>query len=365
MFLFHRTSIDKNLSVPVGQQLYGLLAYAISNGDMLYGERLPSVRDLANEIGLAPMTVSKVYQDLRGAGLIEIRHGLGAYVAADQRHLVHQRPEIAELHRRIYELVDAAIKLSIVPDELLAMINSQMQVRRLRVGLRLVFVAILEGPARDYVEEIRPFLVGDDQVEVTTVDALRSDPDLRRRCAAADAVLTFVQHQPVVQGVLGGARVFALRFIPSEATRRALAGLDPRDRVVAVTRFQEYITIMEPSICQFAPHVSDIQVTCSDVPNLADILKGSDVIIYATEADAVRELLPPRVRHFEYRHAPDPGELARLLVPFLSGLRSERATAQVVSTFDVQRLGARPAPPAPASKNDRKNGTERPFSRGQ
>jgi hypothetical protein len=76
-------------------------------------------------------------------------------------------------------------------------------------------------------------------------------------------------------------------------------------------------------------------------------------------------LLPPRVRHFEYRHAPDPGELARLLVPFLSGLRSERATAQVVSTFDVQRLGARPAPPAPASKNDRKNGTERPFSRGQ
>src|SRR5829696_154007 len=128
MFLIHRTSIDRNLSVPVGQQLYGLFAYAISHGDMPYGERLPSVRDLADEIGLAPMTVSKVYQDLRGAGFIEIRHGLGAYVAADQRPLVDRRPEVAELHRRIDELVDPAIKLSIAPDELLALINSRMQV---------------------------------------------------------------------------------------------------------------------------------------------------------------------------------------------------------------------------------------------
>src|SRR5918997_3081141 len=99
MFLIHRTSIDKNLPVPVGQQLYGLLAYAISHGDMPYGERLPSVRDLANEIGLAPMTVNKVYRDLREAGLIEIRPGLGAFVARDSRRLVGQSPEVVELRR--------------------------------------------------------------------------------------------------------------------------------------------------------------------------------------------------------------------------------------------------------------------------
>ena len=83
MYLIDRTSIDKSLPVPVGQQLHGLLAYAISHGEMPYGERLPSVRDLASEIGLAPMTVNKVYQDLRDAGLIEIRPGLRAYVARD------------------------------------------------------------------------------------------------------------------------------------------------------------------------------------------------------------------------------------------------------------------------------------------
>jgi DNA-binding transcriptional regulator YhcF (GntR family) len=362
MFLIDRTSIDKSLPVPVGQQLYGLLSYAISHGDMPYGERLPSVRDLASEIGLAPMTVNKVYQDLRDAGLIEIRPGLGAYVARDPRRLVGQRSEVAELRRRIEELVGQATELSIPPDELLSMINSQMQVRRLRVGLRLVFVGIFEGPARDYVEEIRPFLAGEDQAEVTTIDALRSDSDLRRRCVVADAVLTFVHRQAEVEGILTGARVFALRFIPSEVTRRALAGLDPRDRIAAVTRFQEYIAIMRPSIRQFAPHVSDIQVTWSDAPDLADVLKGRDVVIYATGADSVTALLAPGVRHFEYRHSPDPGELARLLVPFLATLRSERATARAASPFDAQRLsGMRQAPPTLASKNNRK----RPFSRGQ
>lgn len=362
MFLIDRTSIDKSLPVPVGQQLYGLLSYAISHGGMPYSERLPSVRDLANEIGLAPMTVNKVYQDLRDAGLIEIRPGLGAYVARDPRQLVGHSPEIAELRHGIEELVAQAIELSIPPDELLSMINSQMQVRRLRVGLRVVFVGIFEGPARDYVDEIRPFLAGDDRVEVVTIDALRSDADLRRRCVGADAVLTFVHRQAEVEGLLAGARVFALRFIPSEATRRALAGLDPRDRIAAVTRFQEYIAIMRPSIRQFAPHVSDIQVTWSGAPDLSEVLKGRDVVIYATGADSVAALLAPGVRHFEYRHSPDPSELARLLVPFFSTLRSERAATRVAFPFDARHLGGRrPSPPAPASKNNR----ERPSSRGQ
>ena len=148
MFLIDRTSIDKSLPVPVGQQLYGLLAYAISYGDMPSGARLPSVRDLANEIGLATMTVNKVYKDLRGAGLIEIRHGLGAFVARNPNRNIAQGPESAELRRRIDDLVAQAIDLSVPPDELLSMISSQMQARRVRVGLRLVFVGIFRARPR-------------------------------------------------------------------------------------------------------------------------------------------------------------------------------------------------------------------------
>jgi len=349
-----RTSIDKSLPVPVGLQLHGLLAYAISHGGMPYGARLPSVRDLAHDSGLAPMTVNKVYQGLRDAGLIEIRRGRGAFVARDPRRIVSEKPELAALRRRIDALLAQAAELAIPADELLAMINSQMQVRRLRVGLRLVFVGIFEGPAQDYAEEIRPFLMKEDRIEVTTIEALRGDATLRRRCSEADAVLTFVHRRAEVEKVLPRAKILALRFIPSEATRRALAGLDPRDRIAAVTRFEEYIAIMRPSIRQFAPHVSDILVTTSSAPDLRESLARRDVVIYATGADGVTALLAPGTRHFEYRHSPDPGELSRVLTPFLAELRSRIVDAGAAASPDAGFLrAAASASLAAASKNNR------------
>jgi DNA-binding transcriptional regulator YhcF (GntR family) len=331
MFPIDPSCIDKTLPVPVGQQLYGLLAYAISHGDVRDGERLPSVRDMADTVGLATMTVNKVYKDLSEAGLITVRRGLGAFVARTSRHLVEPDPGLAELRRMVDGVIAKASALAISRDALIAMINTQMQVRRLHVGLRLIFVGVFDGPTRDYVEEIRPFLAKEDWIDTTTLEALRTDAGLRRRCSEADAVLTFLHRQAEVEKIVPEARLVGLRFIPSEATRRALAGLDPRDRIAAVTRFEEYIAIMKPSIRQFAPHVSDIHVTYSDAADLARSLADRDVVVYATGADTVADLLQPGTRSFEYRHSPHPAELSRVLVPFLASLRTARAADHVTA----------------------------------
>ena len=88
-------------------------------------------------------------------------------------------------------------------------------------------------------------------------------------------VLTFLHREAEVQALIPEARVLGLRFIPSERTRQALAGLDPRMRVAAVTYFQEYIAIMRPSVREFAPHVADIRVTWSSAPDLAEVIARS------------------------------------------------------------------------------------------
>ena len=85
MFPIDAASIDKSLPVPVGTQLYGLLSYALAFSNIPYGTKLQSVRQLASELGIAPMTVSQVYQQLRDEGLIEMRAGLGAFAAGDPR----------------------------------------------------------------------------------------------------------------------------------------------------------------------------------------------------------------------------------------------------------------------------------------
>ena len=328
MFRFDRDCIDKSLPVPPAAQLRGLISYLISNGELAFGTRLPSVRELAGRLGLASKTVHKVYQQLNRAGLIEMRRGAGAFVARDPRSVPALSQRTNDFRHHIDVLIDEADGLGLTATQLMAMIGAQMQARRLRAGLRIAFVGIFDAPTQAYVDEIRPFLAREDSVEITTIDRLTADPEERARLADTDLVLTFVNREHEVKALLPDLRVLPLRFIPAEATRLRLAAIDPRAQLAAVTRFQEYIAIMRPSIRMFAPHLSDIVVTCVDAPDLAEIIRASDVVVYATGADGVAELCAPRHDVFEYRHAPDRGEIVRILQPLLVELRMQSRASE-------------------------------------
>jgi hypothetical protein len=171
---------------------------------------------------------------------------------------------------------------------------------------------------------LRPVLASDDRIQLLTIDTLKVSDEARGICEAADLVVTFLHREREVRGLVPGAEVLALRFIPSAQTRMALAGLDPRTRIAAVTHFQDYIAIMRPSIREFAPHVFDIAVTWSAAPELAELIGRSDAVVYASGADHVTAMVPPGLACFEYRHAPDPAALESLLVPRLAELRRRR-----------------------------------------
>ncbi len=321
MFPIDANSIDKSLPVPVGSQLYGLLSYALAFGGIPNGTKLQSVRQLAAHLGIAPMTVAQVYQRMRDAGLIEMKLGLGAFAVSDPAKRNGEQLPISALRADIEVLIGKAEKLGVSALTLTSMINAQAQLRRPTAGLRIVFIAIFEGPGRDYVAQIKPVLAPLDQVQLLTLDSLRVSEEARKIAIDADIVLTFLHREAEVQALIPDARLLGLRFIPSERTRQALAGLDPRTRVAAVTYFQEYIAIMRPSVREFAPHVADVKVTWSSSPDLPNVVRECDAVIFASGADHVADLVPPGVPCFEYRHAPDPGTLENVLVPRLAELR--------------------------------------------
>ncbi|ODT68403.1 MAG: GntR family transcriptional regulator [Pelagibacterium sp. SCN 63-23] len=333
MFTIDASSIDKSLPVPVGTQLHGLLSYVLAFSEMPYRTKLQSVRQLAAELGIAPMTVSQVYQQLRDEGLIEVRAGLGAFTARDPLKAVDNLPAINALRGDIEAILGKAETLGVSPMALVSMINARAQMRRPASGLSIVFVCIFEGPGRDYVDQIRPALATNDAIELVTLDSLRADGVERQACIAADIVLTFGHREAEVRALVEGSNVLGLRFIPSQRTRQSLAGLDSRTRIAAITHFKEYIAIMRPSVREFAPHVSDILVTWSSAPDLTEVINGCDAVVYASGADHVAQLVRPSVQCFEYRHAPDPGALDTVLVPRLAELRqakgqgAERKTA--------------------------------------
>ena len=67
---------------PIWSQIEEGLRRMLASGSLGPGDAMPSVRELATELRVNPATVSKAYQRLVGAGLLEVRRGDGTYVSA-------------------------------------------------------------------------------------------------------------------------------------------------------------------------------------------------------------------------------------------------------------------------------------------
>src|SRR3546814_20639995 len=93
--------IDRELPVPLGVQVRGMIEYGISCGELAPGERLPSVRELADALNVAPLTVGQVYRDLRDSGLLEPRPGLGTFVAETRGPRLRSPPHRCDLQHRL------------------------------------------------------------------------------------------------------------------------------------------------------------------------------------------------------------------------------------------------------------------------
>jgi DNA-binding transcriptional regulator YhcF (GntR family) len=74
--------VDTTSQVPPYEQIRAQLAALIRTGWLVAGERLPTVRQLAVDLGLAPGTVARAYRELEAAELIRTRRGAGTRVAA-------------------------------------------------------------------------------------------------------------------------------------------------------------------------------------------------------------------------------------------------------------------------------------------
>lgn len=77
-----RVAIDIDGAVPVYEQIRSQLAGAIADGQLKVGDRLPSVRALAADLGIAVNTVARAYTELDAAGLIASRRRTGTTVIA-------------------------------------------------------------------------------------------------------------------------------------------------------------------------------------------------------------------------------------------------------------------------------------------
>lgn len=113
-------AVDQSSAVPPYEQVREQLARAISDGTLVAGTRLPTVRRLAGDLGLAANTVARAYRELEQAGLLQTRGRAGTFAAPPDGHraqVASAAKDFAALARRLglepavaIEMVTAALQ---------------------------------------------------------------------------------------------------------------------------------------------------------------------------------------------------------------------------------------------------------------
>ena len=117
-------SIDDASSVPPFEQVRAQLAAQIIDHVLVVGTRLPTVRQLADDLGLAVNTVARAYRELEAAGLVETRGRGGTVVTAvgDQAR--------ARLQQTAQAYADLAHDLGVDADEALDLVRAALSTAR-------------------------------------------------------------------------------------------------------------------------------------------------------------------------------------------------------------------------------------------
>ncbi len=104
---------------PIYRQLKDKVVAAIMDGVLPEGEALPSVRNVAMDLQINPITASKAYQELVMEGFVEKRRGLGMFVIEGARAKVLKAERTRFIEEEWPRVLETIRRLGFNADELL------------------------------------------------------------------------------------------------------------------------------------------------------------------------------------------------------------------------------------------------------
>ncbi len=126
-------AIDPADAVPIWKQIEDGVRRLVVAGALTPGTAVPSVRELDRDLRVNPATVSKAYQRLTDAGVLEVRRGEGTFVAGRSAGVVtaERRELLADEARRYAE---AAAAIGATRDEAEVAVRKALEARSGRRG---------------------------------------------------------------------------------------------------------------------------------------------------------------------------------------------------------------------------------------
>lgn len=114
--------LSPNSPDPMYKQVTDQVKSAIAGGDLKPGEKLPSVRELAEGLKTSAITIKRAYLDLETEGYILTRAGLGSFVTEIDRDKLRLE-KLAEFRTALKGILSTGAKFGIKADDLIGLIR--------------------------------------------------------------------------------------------------------------------------------------------------------------------------------------------------------------------------------------------------
>ena len=116
--------VNPDNGIPIYEQICRQVRFAVANGSLLTGERVPSVRELAVQLAVNANTVARAYRDLQSEGILISIRGTGLAVAANAVR-VCQKNRLEMIRERLRIVLQEAIQNEVTKDEVRGLLEAE------------------------------------------------------------------------------------------------------------------------------------------------------------------------------------------------------------------------------------------------
>lgn len=115
--------LPQSSGVPVYLQLMEQIRHAVETGALRVGDQLPTIRKVASDLVVNPNTVARAYRELEHEGILELRHGSGAFIKESVGGRVRL---LRSAHALVRGAIERLVSLELTDDELRRVLESEL-----------------------------------------------------------------------------------------------------------------------------------------------------------------------------------------------------------------------------------------------
>lgn len=188
--------INQNIDVPIYQQLVDIIESAIKKGELLYGEKLPTVQDMIDQLGIARGTVKRAYDELEFKGLIQKSQGRGTFVSYKPSGVGNRKEQAIAAIDNLFAELD---RMGFSAAEINIFVN--LKLRELAEEESLIKVAVVEA-SHEALSHIADQLHSISGVDIYTYTRENVEQYPYKLGEEFDLVITTTAHSQYLETVL-------------------------------------------------------------------------------------------------------------------------------------------------------------------